>query len=220
MDRFDDLSTRDDLRLADARAHLAAAAGPRRLRGRYYVAATAGTAGEPGIFVGDFKEWAGVLASYGRAYAWAGASVQLTRRTRMAMVSSTVPSHQSALVGASVDSRFIPTLRVDSREPLKDIVRRLNHFRPDVLVGYASMLGLLAGEQRAGRLHVQPGAVLSASEVLTVEARRDVEQAWNRRPSDVYAATETAGIAAECAQHAGMHLFKDLVITEVVDDEG
>lgn len=47
-----------------------------------------------------------------------------------------------------------------------------------------------------------------------------MEQAWNRRPFDVYAATETAGIAAECGQHAGMHLFEDLVITEVVDDEG
>lgn len=220
MDRFDDLITRGDLRLADARAHLAAGAGAQRLLGRYYVAATAGTTGEPGIFVWDVEEWAEVLASYSRAYGWAGASVRLTGRTRMAVVSSTVPSHQSALVGASVDSRFVPTLRVDSGDPLEDVVRRLNDFRPDVLVGYASMLGLLAGEQRAGRLHVQPGAVLSASEVLTAEARRDVEQAWNRRPFDVYAATETAGIAAECGQHAGLHLFEDLVITEVVDDEG
>lgn len=156
MDRFDDLITRGDLRLADARAHLAAGAGAQRLMGRYYVAATAGTTGEPGIFVWDVDEWADVLASYSRAYSWAGASVRLTTRTRMAVVSSTAPSHQSALVGASVDSRFIPTLRVDSGEQFEDVVRRLNHFRPDVLVGYASMLGLLAGEQRAGRLHVRP----------------------------------------------------------------
>lgn len=170
MDRFDDLITRGDLRLAHAQAHLAAGAGAQRLLGRYYVAATAGTTGEPGIFVWDVDEWADVLASYSRAYSWAGASVQLTTRTRMAVVSWTAPSHQSALVGASVDSRFIPTLRVDSGEQLEDVVRRLNDFRPDVLVGYASMLGLLAGEQRAGRLHVQPEAVLSASEVLTGHA--------------------------------------------------
>lgn len=101
MDRFDDLITRGDLRLADARAHLAAGAGAQRLMGRYYVAATAGTTGEPGIFVWDVEEWAEVLASYSRAYGWAGASVRLTGRTRMAVVSSTVPSHQSALVGAA-----------------------------------------------------------------------------------------------------------------------
>jgi len=36
---------------------------------------------------------------------------------------------------------------------------------------------------------------------------------------NVYAATETGGIAAECHQHRGMHLFEDLVIPEVVDDD-
>jgi len=35
----------------------------------------------------------------------------------------------------------------------------------------------------------------------------------------VYAATETAGIASECSWHTGMHLYEDLVITEVVDQE-
>jgi phenylacetate-coenzyme A ligase PaaK-like adenylate-forming protein len=37
-------------------------------------------------------------------------------------------------------------------------------------------------------------------------------------PFNVYAATETGGIAAECHHHQGMHLFEDLVIPEVVDD--
>jgi phenylacetate-CoA ligase len=37
-------------------------------------------------------------------------------------------------------------------------------------------------------------------------------------PFNVYAATETGGIAAECSRHRGMHLFEDLVIPEVVDD--
>jgi SAM-dependent methyltransferase len=32
--------------------------------------------------------------------------------------------------------------------------------------------------------------------------------------------TETGGIAAECDRHLGLHLFEDLVIPEVVDDEG
>jgi phenylacetate-coenzyme A ligase PaaK-like adenylate-forming protein len=114
----------------------------------------------------------------------------------------------------------MPTLRIDSGDPLEDIDRRLDEFQPEVLVGYASMLRLLAGEQEAGRLHLRPGAVLSASEVLTADARRRVDRAWGRQPFDVYAATETAGIAAECAVHAGMHLFEDLLITEIVDDAG
>jgi phenylacetate-CoA ligase len=79
------------------------------------------------------------------------------------------------------------------------------------------MLRLLASEQLAGRLTIAPEVVFSASEVLTGETRRRIHQAWGRRPFDVYAATETAGIAAECRVHTGLHLFEDLVVTEVVD---
>ena len=81
------------------------------------------------------------------------------------------------------------------------------------------MLRLLAGEQLAGRLTIAPRFLFSASEVLTDSTRRLATTAWNRTPYNVYAATETSGIAAECDQHAGMHLFEDLVITEVVDND-
>jgi phenylacetate-CoA ligase len=88
-----------------------------------------------------------------------------------------------------------------------------------MLVAYASMLRLLAFEQVAGHLRIAPDLVFSASEVLTGEARRRVNQAWGKQPFDVYAATEAAGIASECRIHAGLHLFEDLVVTEVVDGD-
>lgn len=217
MEHFDEVVTDREVRLADVRAFQAVMRGAELFRGRYYVAGTAGTTGRSGTFVWDLDEWAGILASYSRPYAWAGA-LRLTRRSRMAVVGSTTPWHQSALVGATVDSPLVATLRLDSGAPLEELAGRLDDFRPDVLVGYASMLRLLAAEQAAGRLHLAPGAVFSASEVLTAGARRALADAWGREPFDVYAATETAGIASECAHHAGLHLFEDLVITEVVDD--
>jgi len=65
---------------------------------------------------------------------------------------------------------------------------------------------------------LRPRAVNSSSEVLTAAARTAATQAWQVPVFNVYAATETGGIAAECHQHRGMHLFEDLVIPEVVDD--
>ena len=59
--------------------------------------------------------------------------------------------------------------------------------------------------------------VSSRSQVLTDSTRRLAAAAWGRSPYNVYAATETSGIAAERGEHDGMHLFEDLVITEVVD---
>ena len=64
---------------------------------------------------------------------------------------------------------------------------------------------------------IMPTFVFSASEVLTDSTRKLATAAWGRSPYNVYGATETSGIAAECGEHTGMHLFEDLVITEVVD---
>jgi putative adenylate-forming enzyme len=219
MEHFDELVTDPSVRLADVEAHLTALRGNERFRGRYWVASTSGSTGRRGLFLWNFAEWTTVLASYNRSFDWAGSRAGLTRRTKTAVVSSTVPWHQSARVGASVQSPWVSTLRLDSGDPLDCIVERLDAFRPEVLVGYASMIRLLAEEQLAGRLRISPGFVFSASEVLTARARRQAEAAWGKKPYDVYAATEPAGIASECELHRGMHLFEDLVITEVVDED-
>jgi phenylacetate-CoA ligase len=217
MEHFDQLVTDPTVRLAEVEAHLAALDGNERLHGHYWVAATSGTTGHRGIFLWDLDEWVTVLGSYNRSLDWADATAGLTRRLRMAVVSSTTPWHQSARVGATVRSPWVQTLRIDSGDPLEGIIEWLHRFQPQVLVGYASILRLLASEQLAGRLTIAPEVVFSASEVLTGETRRRIEQVWGRRPFDVYAATETAGIAAECQVQRGLHLFEDLVVTEVVD---
>jgi len=219
MEHFDELVTDPSVHLAEVEAHLAALAGNERFRGRYWVAATSGTTGRRGIFLWDLDEWVTVLASYNRSFDWAGSRAGLRRRVKMAVVSSTTPWHQSARVGATVRSPWVQTLRIDSGDPVEGIVQRLDRFQPQLLVAYASMLRLLASEQLAGRLAIAPEFIFSASEVLTGETRRRAEQAWGRPPFNVYAATETAGIASECQLHAGLHLFEDLVITEMVDGD-
>ncbi|HEX7002030.1 MAG TPA: hypothetical protein VF164_10100 [Trueperaceae bacterium] len=218
MDSFDRLVTDPRVRLHALEAHLAERVGEPFL-GRYRVNATSGTTGRRGVFLFDAREWAFVLASYARAYAWAGVMPGPTRRVPTAVVSTTKPWHQSAAVGASVQSRFMPTLRLDATAPLEALTERLNAFQPEALIAYASTLRLLADAQLAGALAIAPRAVLSASEALTPETRRLIGRAWGLEPFDVYAATETATIAAEC-EHRRPHLFEDLVIAEVVDEAG
>lgn len=186
---------------------------------RWWVAGTAGTTGEPAVLVWDRSEWAWVLASYARAIAWAGVPSGPGHRLRTAFVSTTVPTHQSAVVGASLRSPLVRTLRLDARAPVDELVPQLGTFRPDVLVGYASVLRLLAQEQSAGRLAIAPVAVMSASEVLSAPSAAMMQTAWGRAPFDVYAATETAGIASSCPR-GQRHLYEDLVVAESVDDDG
>lgn len=220
MDVFDDVVTRPGLRLADVQRHMEHMKAGEPFRGRYVVAGTSGTTGRPGIFIWDRSEWATVLASYARANDWAAVPASFFRPLRLAVVSSRMPRHQSAAVGTTLSSRWLPTLRLDAAQPLPQIVESLNAFRPQSLVAYASVARILAEEQIAGALRIAPLAVFSASEVLTAEGAERIERAWGKRPFNVYAATETAGIASECDRHQGLHLYEDLVVTEIVDESG
>jgi putative adenylate-forming enzyme len=217
MTEFDELVTAPQVRLAEVERHLAALESNQRFLGRFWVSRTSGSTGHPGVFLVDAREWATVIASYARAQEWAGIEAGPTHRTRLAVVSSRVPWHQSARVGMSVDNPFLPVRRFDATQPLSEIVAGLNAWQPANLVAYASMARVLAGEQLAGRLRISPRAVMCSSEVLTEEAAARIERAWGSRPFNVYAATETAGVASECGLHR-MHLYEDLVIPEVVDE--
>lgn len=219
MDNFDRISTEPAVRLAELERYLDVLTDDRRFRGRYWVSATSGSSGRRSVIASNAHEWATVIASYGRANEWTGISVGLRHRVRMAVVSSTKAWHQSARVAATVRGPLVFSERFDAASSLSEIVAGLNELQPDVLVAYASMIRALAGEQLAGRLGISPRAVNSSSEVLTPEARVMATQAWRVPPFNVYAATETGGIAAECSQHQGMHLFEDLLIPEVVDEE-
>ncbi|MFF1881943.1 phenylacetate--CoA ligase family protein [Pseudarthrobacter sp. NPDC058196] len=224
MEHFDEAVTRPDLRLADLEDHLrtlSQSGGDPGLpwRGKWWAAATAGTTGRRGTFVWNRTEWATILASYARANDWAGISAGVTKPVKMALVSSRIPTHQSAVVGASLRSRTVPSLRLDVTAPLEETVAALNRFQPRLLVGYASALKPLAAEQRAGRLRIAPQGVMSASEVLSPHAAAELEAAWGSKPFDVYAATETAVIASPCT-YRNRHVYEDLLIVEPVDRAG
>lgn len=224
MERFDEALTDPRIRLADLEAHLAglvSTGGNSGVpwRGRWWAAQTAGTTGRRGVFVWDRREWATVLASYARANDWAGVPAGITRPLKVAVVSSLLPTHQSAVVGATLASPIVPTLRLDASAPRAETVAALNGFQPRLLVGYASALRPLAAEQQAGRLSIHPQSVVSASEVLAPVAAAELEAAWGSAPFDVYAATETAGVASPCI-HRNRHLYEDLLIVEPVDAAG
>lgn len=218
MENFDRIVTDRSVRLADLEAHLTGSRAGERFGDRYWVNGTSGSTGRRGIFLFNRDEWCSVLTSYARVYDWAGVGAGLMHRVKMAVVSSTSSLHQSAQVGSTVHSPWVPTLRVDSTWPIPEIVVKLNRWQPEVLVAYASMARILAGEQLAGRLLIVPATVITASEVLTDATRSLLADAWGSVPYNTYGATETAGIASECSEHRGLHLFEDLVITEAVDE--
>jgi putative adenylate-forming enzyme len=218
MENFDELVTDRSVRLADAEGHLRRG-NEGLLHGRYVALSTSGSTGLRGVFLFSRREWITVLSSIGRPALWAGATTPFGKLPRLAMMASRTPWHYSAKVMESVANRFAPSLGLDAAEPLDSLTHQLNEWRPEALGGYPSVLRQLADEQIAGRLRIQPRAVVAAAEVLTVETRRRLREAWGAPVFDTYGATEYSPIAAECA-YGRKHLFEDGAVIEVVDEAG
>lgn len=218
MEHFDELVTDRSVRLDQLRGFSEGSAEDRLFLDRYWVTATSGSSGQPGFFLFNQREWSTIVASFARGQEWSGAKVSVFHRRKMATVASTSPWHMSSQVARTAKSWWTPSIRLPSTDPLESIVQQLNRWQPDVLIAYASMARLLANEQLDGRLRVQPNKVFTSSEVLTEETRRLIKSIWDDEPFNQYGATETADIAAEYQACRHMHLFEDLVIAEVVDE--
>ena len=216
MENWNEVTTDRGLRLDELREFIESSDVPRLFRDQYVASTTSGSTGLKGVFAFNRDEWLRGVASHGRATAWAGARIGPLHRMRMAVVSSTKPWCKSLLVGASVDTPILPTLRLDSTDTLALTIERLNAFQPDILVAYAETANALALQQLAGALRISPRMVFASSEVFTASARARIAKAWGSEPFNAYAATETALIAADCAHHR-LHLAEDLVIAEIVD---
>lgn len=218
LEHFDDLVTDRAIRLADVRSHMAKLVRDEQFLGRYWVTSSSGSSGLPGHFLYNRSEWLTVIASVARPHTWAGLKVGPPHRVKEAIITSTVPWHMTSRLGWSVNSWWVPALRLDATQPLDTIVERLNAWQPAVLQVYATVARTLADEQLAGRLRIAPKLVFSTSEKLTEDTRRRIAAAWGKQPFDQYATTETGSAAAECGQHQGLHLSEDLVLFEVVDE--
>ncbi len=80
MEHFDELVTDRAIRLEEAKTHMRALSGDERFLGRYWVNATSGSSGHPGLFLFNHAEWTTVLASFARAHEWGGVKLDLTQK--------------------------------------------------------------------------------------------------------------------------------------------
>jgi len=222
MGHFDEIVTDGRLRLGTVEAHLAGPSSGERLDG-YRVFSTAGSTGRRGAFVYSAAEFAVWMAAQVRMLHTMG----VTPSMRVAAVGAPDPVHLSRQVFAALAagrpaavtagrSAAAPDLSVTT--PLPELVSALNAYQPDAIPTYASTAALLAEEQLAGRLQIAPAIVATGAEVLTADMRQRIAAAWGVEPHQAYLATEAPLLASTCARQAGMHLWEDLTLAEVVDD--
>jgi phenylacetate-coenzyme A ligase PaaK-like adenylate-forming protein len=216
MDRFNDVVTDPALRLAGIRTHLA---GPRAAQPYrdHLVVSTSGSTGTPAVFVYSRAEMAEAVAGLMRALAVLGAGPD-TRVVGIGAPSAVSLSHH--LIRGLPSGRASDAPHLSVITPIPDLVRELNAYQPEMMPTVASIASLLAEEQLAGRLRIAPRVVICTSEVLAADMRDRIRAAWGIEPHQLYATTEAAVMASTSPSQAGLHIWEDQVIIEVVDAAG
>jgi len=95
----------------------------------------------------------------------------------------------------------------------------LREFRPQIIDGYPSSLYVLGKVllNLGQRLPIK--AAITSSETLYDFQREVIEEAFQCRAFDYYAAAERVVFSVECDRHEGHHLCEEYGITEVLDSE-
>lgn len=216
MDNFDRLVTDRKVTLSSVYSHMDQLKNDQYYRRRYRVLTTAGSSGLKGVFLYGSLSWSTILACVMRAGAFMGLSPY--KRMRIGSIGGGSPLNLSYRRALGMDFGLHKVRRLLVTSPLEQLVADFNTFQPQYMHAYPSMATLLAEEQLEGKLNIKPQYLLTGGELVTDAMRRVIRRAWGIRPFQSYSATEGL-LAVECDHHRGIHLFEDLSIVEVVDDE-
>ena len=188
---------------------------------RYAVWKSSGTTGEPGLFLHDGR----ALAVYEALHALrfrqlASPGLAWLAADRYALVGAT--GHFAGCASVQRLCLLYPWLAGQVRifsilEPQATLARQLNEYQPTLLATYPTAAGLLADEQRAGRLAIYPREVWTGGEQLSAAQRAHLADVFGCVVRDDYGASEFLAIAWSCA-HGALHVNADWVLLEPVDE--
>ena len=112
-------------------------------------------------------------------------------------------------------------LNMDVNEPIKEIMNKLDKFKPELILTYPAIHQHLAYLKRKGYgENVNPKLLWTGGAMLDDYTRRYVEDAFGCRLLNVYPSVEVqSNIAFECLEGT-WHINSDLFHVEAIDDDG
>jgi phenylacetate-CoA ligase len=106
-----------------------------------------------------------------------------------------------------------------NNEKMIDFRQRINKFKPLLIEGYASALNLFSQFLKDHQLWIyRPKGVISTAETLNSQQREVISSAFHCRVYNRYGSREVSGIAQECEEGSGLHIFAEHVIVEVLNE--
>ena len=220
MSEFDDVVTDRRVTRASVESQLAKAGPtPELLDDAFFCLASGGSSGTRGVFVISWDAFV--------AYTSATLRPMLARTMasgglpegglKIGLVAAPTAIHATRAMSMLLHGGLSRVIDAPSTAPLGEVVAALNAGQPHVLVGYPSMLRILAAEQQAGRLAIQPTGVSATSEQLTPEAAAAIAAAFGVPVVNTFGSTEGLMGSSEPGDEA-IVFASDNCIVELVDE--
>lgn len=185
--------------------------------------ATGGSSGEPLHFDLDTDSNDRRMAAWFRGYRWAGAGPGTRQFYLWGVPLGDVPEWKrwKLRVYDRIYRRNVVSSFGLSENAVPAVLRQMQRYRPDVVVGYTNPLYEFARSLKERGLQGPPlrGVVVGA-EKLHGHQREAIEQAFQAPVFETYGSREFMMMAGECDRHAGLHLVFEHLLVEVVDDDG
>lgn len=156
---------------------------------KYYVVHTSGSSGQVGYFVYSQKDW-----SRGIAHSFRMHEHRLgLKRKRIGFFGATQGHFAGVSIcvsaGRSMSKLLFTVKTFDINSSLKNAIEGLNKFQPDILVGYAHGLRLLAQKQLNHELHISPSVIENSGEDLSESDRNIIRDTFNSEVLNLYASS-------------------------------
>jgi hypothetical protein len=166
MANWDRVVTDRRLRLDLLEDHLAGLRSDAYLFDEFHAVASGGSTGRRGTFAFGWRAWATAWAGFLRPTVWDRAVTPelAALPMRAAMVGAQHATHMTSALPQTFHNPSIQVARFPVSQPIDQIVAGLNAHQPVAVMGYPSMLALLAAEARAGRLRILPRRITTTSE--------------------------------------------------------
>jgi len=173
---------------------------------------TSGTSGTPFTFLMSEHALSPQYADFAslRFLWWRGYPLSRLATVNVARIKIRGPSLEHRL--------FVPV--ADFQTDPEGVFAELRSFRPDIVMGYPSIL-LDMARMLAHDPALFPERLrfaLSFGEMLLPPARKIINEAFGTEVYDRYGCEEIGVIGIECAQHNGFHINSESVVVEVTDE--
>lgn len=99
-------------------------------------------------------------------------------------------------------------------------VKEFTEYRPDILLGYPSVLSMMADYITQNNVSITPPEkIFTSAEMLFDATRKKIVSTFGCDVIDLYGCTELRRLAWECSKHEGYHTDIDFAVVEIIKDD-